>query len=123
MLNLLAWIGRFLLSSKTVTFGIVATVFNWVIKSKVFWCSVALYTSIRAALFLYKFVVGQIVSAIGNYSVSSPSGSVEIFAMANRIVPIDEVGVGFVMLGTAYALRFGVRWLLTAYKIVPFKAT
>lgn len=123
MLNVIAWIARFLLSSKTVAFGLVATIFQWCLKSKIFWCFFAFYTCVRAALVLYKYVINYVVQEIGGYALDGVSGDVGIFAMANSIVPIDEIGVAFVMLGTAYALRFGVRWLLTAYKIVPFKAT
>lgn len=123
MLNIIAWIGRFLLSSKGLFIGVGATFFKWLLSSKVFWCFIALYTCVRSALALYRWIVGEIVSAINAYTISSPSGSLDVLALANSVVPIDEIGVAFVMLGTAYALRFGVRWMLTAYKIVPFKAT
>lgn len=123
IIPLLGWIARFLLSAKGLLCSVVASVFTWCLKSKFFWCGIALYTCVRGSLIAYKYIFNFIITKVGGVDITAPSGSLEILSYANVVVPIDEIGAVFVMLGTAYALRYTVRWIRTAYGLVPFKAT
>lgn len=117
------WIGRLLLSFRAWLIPFLATFFSWVMKSKVFWCFIALYGIIRGSLAAYRYIINYVLQEVGGFDITAPSGSLGVFSMANSVVPIDEIGAAFVMIGSAYALRFSLRWVRTAYGLVPFKAT